>query len=118
MIGGSAFTRKTLRGKSWYSKQFLSTEINGTFYRTPSLEAVQTWRDRTLAKFRFAWKASKFITHWKRLSVRSENSIELLVSCLAILGDEMWAGALSTTATISCRPRTAGKLPQQAFGYL
>jgi uncharacterized protein YecE (DUF72 family) len=71
---------------SWYSKQFLSTEINGSFYRTPSIKAVQTWRDRTPAKFRFAWKASKFITHWKRLSVRSENSIELLVSRLAILG--------------------------------
>ena len=47
---------------------------------------IQTWRDRTPAKFRFAWKASKFITHWKRLSVRSEHSIELLISRLAILG--------------------------------
>ena len=89
MIGGSAFYPEHVARKdwlSWYAKQFLSTEINGSFYRTPSIEAVQAWRDRTPAKFRFAWKASKFITHWKRLSVRSENSIELLVSRLAILG--------------------------------
>jgi len=34
----------------------------------------------------FAWKASKFITHWKRLTERSANSIELMVSRLQILG--------------------------------
>jgi uncharacterized protein YecE (DUF72 family) len=71
---------------SWYAKQFNSTEINGSFYRTPSVEAVEGWRDRTPANFRFAWKASKFITHWKRLTARSENSIELMASRLAILG--------------------------------
>jgi uncharacterized protein YecE (DUF72 family) len=71
---------------TWYAKQFKSTEVNGSFYRTPSIDAVQAWRDRTPADFRFAWKASKFITHWKRLSARSENSIELMVSRLDILG--------------------------------
>jgi uncharacterized protein YecE (DUF72 family) len=70
----------------WYSEQFASTEINGSFYRTPSIEAVQAWRDQTPDDFLFAWKASKFITHWKRLSEKSVNSIELMVSRLAVLG--------------------------------
>lgn len=35
-----------------------TTEINGSFYRTPSLEAVQAWRDGTPPDFVFAWKAS------------------------------------------------------------
>jgi uncharacterized protein YecE (DUF72 family) len=71
---------------SWYAQEFATTEINGSFYRTPSCEAVQQWRGRTPANFRFAWKASKFITHWKRLTARSVNSIELMVSRLQILG--------------------------------
>ncbi|HEX3725015.1 MAG TPA: DUF72 domain-containing protein, partial [Pirellulales bacterium] len=53
---------------AWYAGQFSTTEINGSFYRTPSLDAVKGWRVQTPENFVFAWKASKFITHWKRLS--------------------------------------------------
>ena len=70
----------------WYGEQFAATEINTSFYRTPAVEAVQAWRDRTPVNFCFAWKASKFITHWKRLGAHSANSIELMESRLAILG--------------------------------
>jgi hypothetical protein len=31
----------------WYATQFSATEINGSFYRTPSLERVRRWRDST-----------------------------------------------------------------------
>jgi len=55
---------------SWYATQFPTAEINGSFYRTPSLDAVRKWRDQTPKNFVFAWKASKFITHWKRLAKR------------------------------------------------
>ena len=44
----------------WYAGQFPTTEINGSFYRTPSLKAVEGWRDQTPKDFLFAWKASKF----------------------------------------------------------
>src|SRR3954452_24631713 len=70
----------------WYASQFGTAEINGSFYRTPSLEAVRSWREQTPRDFVFAWKASKFITHWKRLSERSENSLELLEDRLSLLG--------------------------------
>jgi uncharacterized protein YecE (DUF72 family) len=70
----------------WYGEQFPSTEVNGSFYRTPSLEAVKAWREDTPEKFLFAWKASKFITHWKRLSEKSINSIELMETRLRVLG--------------------------------
>jgi len=56
------------------------------FYRTPTLGAVRGWRDQTPDDFLFAWKASKFITHWKRLSDRSVNSLELIEERLDILG--------------------------------
>lgn len=87
----SRFFPKDIPKKSWlawYGTQFNTTEINGSFYRTPSPEAVNAWASSTPQNFRFAWKASKFITHWKRLGPSSKNSIELLESRLALLGEK------------------------------
>jgi uncharacterized protein YecE (DUF72 family) len=70
----------------YYATQFCSTELNGVFYRTPSLEAVRAWRAQTGHDFVFAWKASKFITHWKRLSHNSVNSLALIEERLSLLG--------------------------------
>src|SRR3954462_5366923 len=72
----------------YYATQFSTAELNGVFYRTPTEDAVRGWRDHTPDDFVFSWKASKFITHWKRLSVRSENSLALLESRLSILGNK------------------------------
>ncbi len=97
-IGTSGWTYDGWRGpfypenvpkKDWlrhYSGQFCTAEINGSFYRTPSLDAVRGWREQTPKRFLFAWKASKFITHWKRLSEKSDNSIALMVTRLKELG--------------------------------
>lgn len=74
------------RWLAWYATQFATAEINGSFYRTPSLEAVRGWSEQTPSGFVFAWKASKFITHWKRLSQKSANSIALMVTRLEALG--------------------------------
>jgi uncharacterized protein YecE (DUF72 family) len=70
----------------FYATQFSTAELNGVFYRTPTIEAVRGWRDNTPEDFVFAWKASKFITHWKRLTDKSRNSLALLESRLRILG--------------------------------
>ena len=98
LIGTSGWHYKSWRGPffppdvkvkdqlGYYATQFRTTELNGVFYRTPTVEAVEAWRDQTPADFVFAWKASKFITHWKRLSERSQNSLDLMESRLAILG--------------------------------
>ena len=74
---------------AYYATQFRSTELNGVFYRTPTPEAVKGWRDQTPPDFVFAWKASKFITHWKRLSERCDNSLELLEDRLSLLGPKV-----------------------------
>jgi uncharacterized protein YecE (DUF72 family) len=99
-VGTSGWTYSDWRGRfypedlphrdwlSWYARHFIATEVNASFYRTPSLDAVAAWRDQAPEGFRFAWKASKFITHWKRLSDRCENSIELMKSRLAVLGSK------------------------------
>jgi uncharacterized protein YecE (DUF72 family) len=73
----------------FYASQFQTTELNAVFYRTPTPEAVKTWRELTGRDFVFAWKASKFITHWKRLSQNSVNSLELLEDRLSHLGSKV-----------------------------
>jgi hypothetical protein len=60
---------------------------DGVFYRTPTIEAVRSWAAATPDQFIFAWKASKFITHWKRLQPTSRNSLDLLETRLKLLGD-------------------------------
>src|SRR5688500_10439884 len=103
LIGTSGWTYDGWRGPfypedvpkrlwlKWYSTVFRTTEINGSFYRTPSLEAVENWRKETPAEFVFTWKASKFITHWKRLSDQSQNSIDLMETRLKVLRSKVGA---------------------------
>jgi uncharacterized protein YecE (DUF72 family) len=85
------FFPKGLRGNDqlqYYASQFRTTELNGVFYRTPSLNAVNVWSAQTGQDFIFAWKASKFITHWKRLSNNCVNSLALIEERLSLLGDK------------------------------
>ena len=72
----------------YYVTRFDCVELNNPFYRTPTFEAVRGWRERTPADFRFTWKASKFITHWKRLSDASRSSLDLMYSRLELLGEK------------------------------
>jgi uncharacterized protein YecE (DUF72 family) len=72
----------------YYASQFPTAELNGVFYRTPTQAAVKSWREQTGGDFVFAWKASKFITHWKRLSGNSVNSLALLEDRISLLGDK------------------------------
>jgi uncharacterized protein YecE (DUF72 family) len=51
----------------YYSKQLNTVEINSSFYRLPLKETFEKWRDRSPENFLFAVKASRFITHIKKL---------------------------------------------------
>jgi uncharacterized protein YecE (DUF72 family) len=122
LIGTSGWTYKDWRGPfypedlatkrwlGWYSMQFPSTEINGSFYRTPTLDAVRAWRDQTPDGFVFAWKASKFITHWKRLSDKCRDSLELLETRLKVLEPKVGPVLFSAPTTVQNGPRKAGLL--------
>lgn len=52
---------------SYYATHFRTVELNNPFYRLPTAEMFQRWRDSTPADFQFAVKASRYITHIKRL---------------------------------------------------
>jgi uncharacterized protein YecE (DUF72 family) len=66
---GNFFPEK-LPAKQWlsfYATRFDSVEVNYTFYRLPSKEACEAWYQQTPDGFRFVVKASRYITHIKRL---------------------------------------------------
>ena len=51
-----------------YARCFDSVEVNSTFYRLASKKAVENWVEQTPPDFVFAVKASRFLTHMKRLT--------------------------------------------------
>lgn len=55
------------RWLEYYAEHFSSVELNNSFYRLPSVAAFTAWQRRTPPSFVFAVKASRFITHIKRL---------------------------------------------------
>jgi uncharacterized protein YecE (DUF72 family) len=65
-----AFYPPKLAQRLWlehYVQHFATVESNNAFYRLPELETFQKWRERTPDDFRWAVKASRFLTHIKRL---------------------------------------------------
>ncbi len=64
------FFPQRLPSKQWlsfYATRFDSVEVNYTFYRLPSKGACAAWYDQTPENFQFVLKASRYITHIKRL---------------------------------------------------
>ncbi len=51
-----------------YSRVFGTVEVNATFYRLPTREAVAAWIEQTPPGFVFSLKASRYQTHVKRLA--------------------------------------------------
>jgi len=50
-----------------YALRFATVEINNSFYRLPSEHTFASWREQVPRGFLFAVKASRFLTHIKRL---------------------------------------------------
>ena len=52
---------------AYYAEHFDTVEINNTFYRLPSPSAVEGWMEQSPPGFVFAVKASRYLSHVKRL---------------------------------------------------
>jgi uncharacterized protein YecE (DUF72 family) len=50
-----------------YAESFDTVEVNATFYRLPTLKTVEGWAARTPDDFAFTVKASRYLTHVRRL---------------------------------------------------
>jgi len=62
----------------FYAQCFDTVELNNSFYRLPSESAFDEWRDATPDNFVFAVKASRFLTHNKKLK-DPENAVDNLL---------------------------------------
>jgi len=51
-----------------YAQHFDTVEVNNTFYRLPLKSSVASWVAHTPPRFVFAVKASRYLTHVKRLA--------------------------------------------------
>ncbi len=65
------FYPEGLPQKKWfdyYCEHFDTIELNVTFYRFPQLLFLQNWYNKSPAEFRFAVKAPRAITHYKKFN--------------------------------------------------
>ena len=58
----------------FYGQQFSSVEINNSFYRVPKPHVVVGWTQQVPEDFRFVMKATRRITHLKRLKEVEEET--------------------------------------------
>jgi uncharacterized protein YecE (DUF72 family) len=100
LVGTSGFDYKDWRGSfyprfikagdrlAFYAEHFDTVELNVTFYRMPAASAFRGWRDAVPEGFVFAVKASRYLTHIRRL-VDPQQPVEFLMERARELGDRL-----------------------------
>jgi uncharacterized protein YecE (DUF72 family) len=83
------------------SRLFTGLEVNATFYRQQARETFARWRQETPDGFRFAIKAHRFITHYKRLR-EVRGSIDRLRRPARALGDKLAVVVWQLPADFRC----------------
>jgi uncharacterized protein YecE (DUF72 family) len=101
LVGTSGYSYKEWKGTFYprelpdsdmlrfYSERFQTVEINNTFYRMPARKDVARWAEQTPSGFTFVLKASRRITHEKRLSADTADAVAYLFDTAAALGPKL-----------------------------
>jgi uncharacterized protein YecE (DUF72 family) len=71
-----------------YAERFDTVEINNSFYRLPAVTAFETWCHETTADFCFSVKASRYITHNRKLT-DPESASEKFISLVKRMGGRL-----------------------------
>lgn len=99
-VGTSGFTYPHWRGVfypaqlhakdflGYYSSVFDTVEINSTFYHLPQTATLRRWYAQTPAGFCFSLKASRFLTHVKKL-LDCQQPLELFLRQASLLRDKL-----------------------------
>lgn len=99
-IGTSGWQYRHWRGKLYelglatdrwfdrYAEAFDTVELNVTFYRQPRPAVFEGWARRAPPGFLFAVKASRYLTHIKRLR-EPRDSVDILLEGASRLGDHL-----------------------------
>ena len=72
----------------YYARQLDTVEINNTFYRMPSEKMLLGWNDQVPEGFSFVLKASRRITHQKRLKEVGDE-LSYLLQTASVLGRKL-----------------------------
>jgi uncharacterized protein YecE (DUF72 family) len=72
----------------YYSTVFNTVEVNNTFYRLPDAATFAAWREQTPDGFVVTIKASRFLTHMKRLR-DPKDPLDRLFSRARVLGPRL-----------------------------
>ena len=72
----------------FYSREFGAVEINSSFYGQPDERTLADWRGATPDRFRFAFKANRYITHMKKLKDVGE-ALDKMITGARVLGDKL-----------------------------
>jgi uncharacterized protein YecE (DUF72 family) len=86
-----------------YATRYMTVENNGTFYRLPSRETFEGWRLRTPDDFVMAVKASRYLTHVRRLRDPAE-PVARLLGAAAGLGPKLGPILLQLPPTMTAAP--------------
>ncbi len=88
----SVFYPDDLPKKDWfayYSSHFTTYEYNGSFYRVPTVAALQKWYYKTPPGFQFSIKVPKMITHTKKLLDCADEISQFYAVCSQGLADKL-----------------------------
>ncbi|MGW2048172.1 DUF72 domain-containing protein [Streptomyces sp. NPDC001858] len=86
-----------------YAAQFATVEVNNAFYRLPSRENFASWAERVPPDFVVAVKASRYLTHVKRLH-DPEEPVHRLMAHAAGLGSRLGPVLLQLPPTLHADP--------------
>jgi uncharacterized protein YecE (DUF72 family) len=99
-VGTSGYSYKDWKGSFYpaklpdnqmlrfYAEKLPAVEINNTFYRLPKADVLEGWAEQVPPGFRFVLKASRRITHIKRLRDATDET-SYLYRTAASLGQHM-----------------------------
>jgi uncharacterized protein YecE (DUF72 family) len=112
-----------LSQRAWlarYATLFDTVELNATFYRLPTPEAAERWRDGVPPRFTFAVKGSRYLTHMKRLLDADEGLrrfYEPIAHLGAKLGPALWQLPPHLKPDPARLDRFLGRLPRGRHAF-
>lgn len=114
-----AFYPKEIPQREWlpyFARHFETVEVNNSFYRLPERETFERWRRQTPEGFIVTVKASRFITHLKRLK-DPEDPVALFWERATGLGDRLGPVLFQLPPRFRAEPerlrRFLGTLPRE-----
>ncbi len=92
---------KTVDELAFYADRFQVVEVNNTFYRLPESSVFAKWAAGTPDDFVFVVKASRFLTHIKRLK-DPEEPVERFIQRAKHLGPKLGPVLLQLPPNFPC----------------